>query len=284
MGVDKSDLIQTVVGGKTVWKDKKEVTLSLEKRSKLRPQPKVQRSLRGGENSVVGDIAKRLHESDVMLDELKTRQRLDSMEYHDTSKAFDAIAKRVNGLMDDLVAIEERIESRKENDPFVKKMDEVARQIATAQAGGDQKTVADLATHHAEDLKKYQTWRRSLQPDIDSALHCRTGLLQDQRRVYRYRGDLAQRLIKEMLSDAEQKAEGGDVNAEQVSSIAKAYAKFSTQWTKVLMNAINFSEIRGNDPRRQSEIMEEEIKRISEAVKNFDRCIVSLRNLEKKEP
>ena len=70
MGVDADDLVQTVVDGRTIWVKRDRVAVSLEKRAKLRSKVKVQRALRGGDESIVGDIDSRIQACENLIEDL----------------------------------------------------------------------------------------------------------------------------------------------------------------------------------------------------------------------
>lgn len=266
LGVETSEVVKTVAGGKTVWKTKKEVSVLLEKRAKLRPQPKIQRALRGGDDSIVGDITKRLEQVDRCLQDLNGLGVVEMMENRDIQTSLNNIVQRVTGQMEHLAEIENRIESKKSGDPFVQKMDEVARRLARAQAEGDQETVRQLAETHAADLQKYQTWRRSIQPDVEAALFCRVALLQEQRRVYKYVGDFLLKAINARITGALNHPDHHSDKNKTVAAWVKTSSSLSARWDELNVHLLSVGALKSKSIEEQSTLLGEEIERLRDLV------------------
>ncbi|HPA45371.1 MAG TPA: hypothetical protein PK395_06365 [bacterium] len=187
LGVTGDELVVTVRGGRRIFTTRQKVNLDLQRTRTFAAAPKKQeamkRAIRDGENSVIGDIESRLEDCSRLVDALKQSERMNSLEERDTKVLLKSAADNALRFGTELQRIEEEIEKKKEADPLLSQLDQLARTLQTAKERGDMEAAAKLLEENREALAQYESRRRALEPDIQSALHARLGILREQRRV-----------------------------------------------------------------------------------------------------
>lgn len=282
LGASREDLVQTTRGGKAVWTTKQALAASLDqRRATVQKQAAIQRALRGGENSLWGDIAHCLETIDCYTRQLVELKAMDAMGRADIRNTCNAISKRVLKLIDELTEIEEKIEAFKERDPVLRSMDMVVNEIAVAQSNGDLEHARNLATQYAADLQRYQNWRKSLAPDLESAMHCRVDMLQQQRKTYRLRGDLGCQLGSEMIALLGSEAEEGLVDGTTVAKVAELFTSNATTWKAKNTSSPNAAS-RGRDVRVLSDSLGKEIGDLGRILENIERCLATFIAIQEK--
>lgn len=277
MGVDADDLVQTVVDGRTIWVKRDRVAVSLEKRAKLRSKVKVQRALRGGDESIVGDIDSRIQACENLIEDLSKRDALDAMERHDIRRIVSTIVKRVDTQVRELSEVEDRIEARKAKDPVIQDLERVTKAIKQAKESGDEETVRKLAIQQSEGLQNLQSWRRSIQPDLDTAMRCRIALQLDQRRVYRLHGDFTRRLVEAMIPEAGGDAAAGRRDQEALASALEDFSICVARWQDSDVASASVGKLKAMDVRKQSATLDQERETLLALLDGLDRCLAELR-------
>jgi len=187
LGVNDDELVVTVRGGKRVFTTRQKVNLDLQRSRTFAVAPKKQeamkRAIRDGENSVIGDIESRLEDCFRLVEALKQSEQMNSLEERDTKVLLKSAADNALRFGTELQRIEEEIEKKKEADPLLSRLDQLARTLQASRERGDEETAAKLLEENREALAQYESRRRALEPDIQSALHARLGILREQRRV-----------------------------------------------------------------------------------------------------
>ncbi len=237
--------------------------------------------MRGGENSLWGDIAHCLETIDCYSQQLVELEAMEIMERTDSRNTCNTVSKRVLKLIDDLTKIEEKIDGYKKKDPVLRSMDMVVKEIAVAQSNGNLDHARSLATQYAGGLQQYQNWRKSLAPDLESAMHCRVDMLQQQRKTYRLRGDLGCRLGYEMIALLGSEAEEGLVDSTTVAKVAELFTSNAAIWGAKNADSPN-ATLRGKDVRAMSTSLGEEIGELGRILENIERCLATFIEMQEK--
>lgn len=145
-----------------------------------------QRAIRGGENSIVGDIKFRLEDCLRLLGILCQSKRLEVKEERNIKINLNTIVENSLLYGNNLSEIELKIEQTKASYPILKRVEDLAGILHKAKECGDGETVNRIVEENREDLARYNSIRQVLAPDIESALNYRYHLLEEQRKSIKF--------------------------------------------------------------------------------------------------
>jgi hypothetical protein len=284
LGVSEEDLVVTLRGGRRVFTTRQRLAKDLEKqRSIAGPERRpTQRAIRNGESSVIGDIQSRLEDCFRLLGLLAQSARIAPIDHRDMRVTLKASAANALRYGTELHGIEAEIERKKNEDPLLSRLDELARMVHAAQISGDQETAARLLEENREDLTQYESRRRVLGPDIQSALHCRLGLLREQRRLMRTQMHLYSewaQAVQERAQDFCAHAESGNLTDRMTSSLKSLAERIETAKRLQAERKGAESSSDKKDVRAQNQLLEEDIMWLRDAIRNIAEHVARLEKL-----
>jgi len=196
MGVKPEDLMLKVVDGKYYWVKKAEILHQIEKQRQLVSPKQVVRSLRGGDQSLVGQIQKEVQTCRSLTDDMVNAKMMTVMERNDQLHSLTQIQRRVESITNQLMSFEDSIERAKARDPIYMEAETVLAQMSLAKKNGQEELVAQIQRTNRELLAKYENRRKTLGQHIESARQCRFNLQREQWRVFQLRWKLHGQSLK----------------------------------------------------------------------------------------
>ncbi|MFH1737395.1 MAG: hypothetical protein ABIH23_00205 [bacterium] len=274
LGVDAKDLVTTFRGGRRVFTTRERAAKDLKKQRKITAsaQPETQRAIRGGENSIVGDIESRLADCARLMDALKKSERITLIEEHDTKASLKTAANNALRIALQIQEIEAEIERKKEADPLLSSLDKLILAVKAAKDRGDQETAVRLLNENRENLAQYESRRRVLEPDIQSALHSRYGLLREQRRVMKTQLQLHSQRGRDLQSQGQTicaSSAPADLKARIIMSVNALEKELNIAEPLQAQRGAVESATEGSI-RDRNKILEEEIHQLRESIGRID--------------
>ncbi len=199
LGVSKDEMIASYANGQLSFIKKQEAYEKLEKQRNMAGDKKVVRSLRDGEDSLLSRLGEEINRVINLVNELSRKQILVAMERVDIMGALNKSQKRSLDLKENLENIERHIERTKEGDSIFLDAEEVLKQIQQAKNNQDYDTMNQLMSEHRELIRKYETRRKSLEPQLQTARHSRVDLQREYWRVYNLRWKLQDKHIQSLM-------------------------------------------------------------------------------------
>ncbi len=306
LGVDPSEIVTTVQGGKRVVTTKAKVAQRVERQRKVinrqkevqesakqheadqaEQKPQFKRAIRGGDSSIVGDFEARLEDCLRLVTLLAKAERMTALDERDTKINLKSSADNALRFAQEVQKIEETIEQKKGADPLLSKLDEVARTIHAAKQRGDTETAARLLGENRDALAQYEARRRVLDPDIQAALHSRYRLLREQRRLMRIQLQLYAdwgRLLRSSAADVTLAAD----QRRRVDSALKSLRAEIGKAQQIEAESAAKEKTSEKDIRVQNQNLDKEITRLSEAIRvtgehasHLDQLIEKVKSSEK---
>lgn len=286
LGVDEEDLVVTVRGGKRIFTSRQKLAEDLQRQRSITKVEtrRTQRAIRGGEDSIIGDIESRLEDCFLLLSLLTRHKLITPMDDRDMRRALKDSADNAIQFSKELQYIEAEIERKKANDPLLSRLDGVAQAIYAARERGDERAAAQLSAACREDLARYESRRRALGPDIQSALHCRHGLLRAQRRIVRTQIGLYSQwawTVQKSANEVLGRRVSRDLNEQIVSCINDLTDRLET--AERLQAARKVEERSPDKPDKdvqaQNKLLDGEVARLRDAVRGVAEHLARLETL-----
>jgi len=285
LGVDPSEVVTTVHGGKRVVTTKAKVAQRVEKQRKvINRQKKIQesakqreaestderttskRAIRDGDASIVGEFEARLEDCLRLVALLGKAGRMSVLEERDTKISIKSAADNALRFAQEVQRIEETIEQKKGADPLLSKLDAVARTVHAAKMRGDKETAARLISENRDALSQYESRRRVLDPDIQAALHSRYKLLCQQRRLMRIQLQLYAEWGRLLRGSAAELTLAAD-QRRRIDSALKSLRAELSKAQQVEAEGSAKGKTSDKDIRAQNQALDKDIHRLSEAIR-----------------
>lgn len=176
LGVECDDLMQRIHDGKVSYVKKSVVFEQLEKQRQLIAPKKVIRSLRDGQHSIVAKIRTEIQTCRQLLNDLEKNTAIASAKIGDYKTGLIKLENRTNSLANQLTDIENKVERLKTQASVSAKAEAVIAEIQSAKERNDPAAVQTLLGANRDCLKEYETFRKSLKPQIEFARKYRVSL------------------------------------------------------------------------------------------------------------
>ncbi|MEW6236796.1 MAG: hypothetical protein AB1656_15540 [Candidatus Omnitrophota bacterium] len=229
MGVSPDELIARYANGKIGWIKRQEAYEQLERQRELSGPKKIVRSLRDGEDSLIGKIFVEINQTIELVNRLAKDNILNSLERVDHLASTSKIQQRSTTLKDELTNVESQIDRTKSGDPLFEQAENVLKVMREAQEKGDNEKLAQLRGIHGETLRKYEIRRKSLEPYLESARHGRADMQRELWRIYQLRWKLQHTHIASLQKTMTRLAAQESAKSAE-KSIAQDYAGFLKQY------------------------------------------------------
>ncbi|RJP35193.1 MAG: hypothetical protein C4527_00990 [Candidatus Omnitrophota bacterium] len=201
LGMNPDEVTAKVKNGQLIWVKRADLYQQLEKQRKVAGPEKVVRALRDGENSLKSKIEKDIRITRMIADEMTKANIITMIERNDIMSSIAHVQRRFSGIITELQTIEESIERAKKSDDVLKEGEEVLKEMKSAAESGNTQMIAQLRSLHKDLLTKYENRRKSLDPLITSARHCRADMQREYWRIYQNRWKLQGITFKYYLKD-----------------------------------------------------------------------------------
>ncbi len=198
-GIDPSDMIKTVRGGKVVWITRDEMNKILAKKRKISGQQFVQRSVRG-ENSLSTEINARARACKTLVDAIRKAAPEEVPDLTRKLRDLDVVLNRSLSLGKDVQTLEAAIERKKSEDPVLQEMEQATSEMLAAIDRKDFDEAEVCKTYSDRHAEEYMARQKRVEPYIKKAKECRTQFLSQKCRIFQMEFEIVTR-GEEILSD-----------------------------------------------------------------------------------
>lgn len=202
-GIDTSNMIKTVRGGKVVWITKEEMNVTLARRRKVSGVKHAQRSIRG-DDSLSSEINRRIQECNVLLNSIRKVSPEDTRELARAFRELRSIQNRVASLARDVRILETAIKRKRAEDSVLRDMDEATSNMVTAMQDGQLEEAEICKSYSERHMDEYLAKEKRLKPYIVKARQCRRDFLLHRQRLFQVQFNLIARgeeVLREKIPD-----------------------------------------------------------------------------------
>ena len=182
-GIDPSDMIKTVRGGKVVWITRDEMNKILAKRKKVSGKKFAQRSVRG-DDSLSTEINARARACKTLVDAIRKAAPEEVPDLTRKLRDLDVVLNRSLSLGKDVQTLESAIERKKGEDPVLQEMEQATSEMLAAIDRKDFDEAEVCKTYSNRHAEEYMARQKRIEPYIKKAKECRTQFLYEKCKIF----------------------------------------------------------------------------------------------------